>query len=147
MLMKMILYRYIRGEKNDTTLSLMYELLIQLLVEKCAAPQADPVVEDVRRLMALHYNDPQFSVSELLASTGYHKDHVRRRFIAACGVTPVEYLTALRMENAKKLLRRKKEMRLSIADIGAMCGYYDGHYFSRVFKKYFGITPEEFVRQ
>jgi AraC-like DNA-binding protein len=144
-LMKMMLYRYIKGEKNDPTLSLMFDLVIQLLSEKCAALQRDPVVEDVCRLLALHYNDPQLSLAELLESTGYHKDYIRRRFIAACGVTPSEYLTSLRIEHAKRLLKRKNELQFSVADIGEMCGYYDPHYFSRVFKKQVGVTPEMFV--
>ena len=144
-LMKMMLRRSIMGEKNDSTLLLMYELVTQLLVEKCDV-QTDLVVEDVRRLLALNYNNPQLSLSQVLESTGYNKDHVRRRFLAVCGVTPGAYLTALRMEQAKKLLGRRDELRLSIAEVGARCGYYDGHYFSRVFKKHLGITPEEFEK-
>ena len=146
-LMKMMLYRYIKGEKNDPTLSLMFDLVIQLLSEKCAALQRDPVVEDVCRLLALHYNDPQLSLAELLESTGYHKDYIRRRFIAACGVTPSEYMTSLRIEHAKRLLKRKNELQFSVADIGEMCGYYDPHYFSRIFKKETGVPPEKFASQ
>ena len=144
-LAKMMLFRYIRGEKNDPTLTLMYDLVVQLLAEKCAALQRDPVVEDVCRLLALHYNDSQLSLAELLESTGYNRDYVRRRFIAVRGVTPSEYLTSLRVEHAKRLLKRKDELQLSIADIGEMCGYYDSRYFSRVFKKQVGVTPEVFA--
>ena len=146
-LMKMMLYRYIKGEKNDPTLSLMFDLVIQLLSEKCAALQRDPVVEDVCRLLALHYNDPQLSVSALLETTGYNKDHIRRRFISVRGITPSEYLTQLRIKHAKRLLKRKNELQLSVADIGEMCGYYDPHYFSRIFKKETGVTPEKYASQ
>ena len=146
-LMKMMLYRYIKGGKNDATLSLMLDLVIQLLNEKCVALQQDPVVEEVCRLLALHYNDPQFSVSALLETTGYNKDHIRRRFISVRGVTPSEYLTQLRIKHAKRLLKRKNELQLSVADIGEMCGYYDPHYFSRIFKKETGVTPEKFASQ
>ena len=146
-LMKMMLYRYIKGEKNDPTLSLMFDLVIQLLSEKCAALQRDPVVEEVCRLLALHYNDPQLSVSALLETTGYNKDHIRRRFISVRGITPSEYLTQLRIKHAKRLLKRKNELQLSVADIGEMCGYYDPHYFSRIFKKETGVTPEKYASQ
>jgi len=144
-LMQMMFYRYIKGGKNDSTLSLMFDLVMQLLSEKCAALQRDPVVEEVCRLLALHYNDPQLSLSELLESTGYHKDYLRRRFIAVCGVTPSAYLTSLRIEHAKRLLKRKNELQFSVADIGEMCGYYDPHYFSRIFRKQVGVTPELFA--
>lgn len=146
-LMKMMLYRYIKGGKNDATLSLMFDLVIQLLNEKCAALQRDPVVEEVCRLLALHYNDPQLSVSALLETTGYNKDHIRRRFISVRGVTPSEYLASLRIGHAKQLLKRKNELQLSVADIGEMCGYYDPHYFSRIFKKETGVSPEKFASQ
>lgn len=146
-LMKMMLYRYIKGEKNDSTLSLMFDLVMQLLSEKCADRQRDPVVEEVCRLLALHYNDPQLSVSELLEATGYNKDHIRRKFISARDVTPSEYLTSLRIGHAKRLLKQKNELRFSVADIGEMCGYYDPHYFSRIFKKETGVPPEKFASQ
>ncbi|MBO5252580.1 MAG: helix-turn-helix transcriptional regulator [Clostridia bacterium] len=146
-MMQMMFYRYIKGEKNDPTLSLMLELVLRLLSEKYTALQRDPVIEDVRRLLALHYNDTQLSLSALLESTGYNKDHIRRRFVAVCGITPSAYLTSLKIEHAKRLLRSKTRLQLSVADIGEMCGYTDPHYFSRVFKKETGLTPEGFAAQ
>ena len=146
-LMRIMLHRYIRGEKNDFIISLMYDLVVRLLAEKCTTLQNDSVVENVCRMLALHYSDPQLSLSALLESTGYHKDYIRRRFVTVCGMTPNQYLTSLRIENAKKLLKQKNNMRFSIADIGVMCGYYDPNYFSRVFKKHVGVTPERFITQ
>ena len=143
-LMKMMLYRHLGGNKNDSVLSTMYELFLQLLAEKCTSLPTDPIVEAVRRNLMLHFNDPEFSLSSALEETGYQKDYIRRRFIAVCGATPGECLTALRIEHAKKLLMKRKETGLSIADIGSMCGYYDGRYFSRTFKKHVGVTPTEF---
>ena len=146
-LMKMMLYRYLGGNKNDTVLSTMYELFLQLLSEKNASLPTDPIVEVIRRNLMLHFNDPEFSLSSALGETGYQKDYIRRRFIAVCGTTPGEYLTAMRIEHAKRLLLKRAKTGLSIADIGAMCGYYDGRYFSRVFKKHVGVPPTEFLAE
>ena len=55
-----------------------------------------------------------------------------------------EYLTELRIENAKRLLERRGEMGLTITEIALRCGYYDSHYFSKVFKKRVGVSPERF---
>jgi AraC-like DNA-binding protein len=79
--------------------------------------------------------------------TGYNKDYIRRRFVKACGMTPNEYLTSLRIEHAKKLLSQKKNTQIYVADIGVMCGYYDPNYFSRIFKKQTGITPEQYANK
>jgi len=144
-LIKMMLYKFTSSNKNDRTLTLMYELFIRLITERCASGKADPVSESISRYLALNFNEPELSLSKVLTDTGYNKDYVRRRFIAAYGVTPGQYLTNLRIENAKKLLRQRKESGDSIADIGAMCGYYDGHYFSKIFKKQVGVEPREYA--
>ncbi|MBE6554363.1 MAG: helix-turn-helix domain-containing protein [Ruminococcaceae bacterium] len=139
-----MLYRFVRGKK-DTTFSLLYELFFRLLTEKCAFQKNDPVVEEVCGVLARNYNDPELSLAQVLSATGYQKDHIRRRFVSACGITPVEYLTELRIENAKRLLERREEMGLTVAEVALRCGYYDSHYFSKVFKKRVGVTPEHYV--
>ena len=144
-LMQMMLCRYLKTNKNDVALDLMYELLLQLVTEKTSGVKSDQVVEDICHRSALSFNDPELSVSDVLESTGYQKDYIRRRFFRACGVTPLQYLTSLRMEYAKNLLKRRRGLGLSVADVGTMCGYYDGGYFSRVFKKQVGVTPEAYV--
>ena len=54
------------------------------------------------------------------------------------GETFVEYLTGLRMEHAKNLLREKEK---SIKQICVESGYSDPNYFSRIFKKMTGLSP------
>ena len=53
----------------------------------------------------------------------------------------IEYLTEIRLKNARELL---KDSRLSIKEICVESGYSDPNYFSRIFKKYEGVTPSEF---
>lgn len=56
----------------------------------------------------------------------------------------IEYLTHLRLEEAKKLL---KENNLSIKEICFEVGYKDPNYFSRLFKKQVGCRPTEYVKE
>lgn len=53
----------------------------------------------------------------------------------------IEYLTKTRMRNARQLL---KNPAYNIKEVCAMSGYSDPNYFSRIFKKYEGITPSEY---
>lgn len=53
----------------------------------------------------------------------------------------IEYLTKIRMKNAEKLLLAPS---YSIKEICVMSGYGDPNYFSRIFKKYEGVTPSEY---
>ena len=53
----------------------------------------------------------------------------------------IEYLTKIRMKHAEKLLL---DPSYSIKEICVMSGYGDPNYFSRIFKKYEGVTPSEY---
>ncbi|MCR5291730.1 MAG: response regulator [Eubacterium sp.] len=57
------------------------------------------------------------------------------------GVNFIEYLTNLRIEKAKNLLRNSQK---SIKEICVEVGYSDANYFSRTFKKNVGVTPSEY---
>ena len=53
----------------------------------------------------------------------------------------IEYLTSIRVNEAKRLLT---DCNMSMKEIGILVGYSDPNYFSRIFKKTVGITPTEF---
>jgi len=57
------------------------------------------------------------------------------------GCTIMEYLTKVRMEEAKKLLRHPQ---LNVVQVADRVGYSDPSYFTKVFKKSEGVTPTEF---
>jgi two-component system response regulator YesN len=62
-------------------------------------------------------------------------------FKEVTGENFIEYLTNIRIEEAKKLLQNRD---LSIKNICADTGYSDPNYFSRIFKKQVGVTPTEY---
>ena len=66
-----------------------------------------------------------------------------RRFKAAIGVSPKEYLLKLRMDKAKHLLLEKSA---NIREIAYVCGFENEYYFSSCFKKSVGLSPSEFRR-
>ncbi|MBQ7336110.1 MAG: helix-turn-helix domain-containing protein [Clostridia bacterium] len=146
-LMKMMLNRYLHSNKHDPVLESMYELAMQIIRENCIKRHKDPDVESLIQQLAHTFQDPEISISDLLAGTGFQKDHIRRKFIAETGMTPNQYLTSLRITHAKQYLKKRKEMNLSITDIGALCGYYDPHYFARIFKQETGITPSKYAAE
>ena len=144
-LFRMMLLRYLRQKKPDAVLFAMCELVMQLSKEHYEAKKVDHTVEKIVQQITLSFNDPDFRVSDVLEHSGYAKDYIRRRFIAEMGMPPAAYLTFIRISNAKKLLRMQDQMENTIAEIAAMCGYYDPSYFSRVFKKETGQSPAEYA--
>ena len=64
-----------------------------------------------------------------------------RRFRQATGTPPGEYLKELRFSHAMDLLRRTD---LPLTDISIRCGFCDGNYLCRLFRRRMGITPRQF---
>ncbi len=61
-----------------------------------------------------------------------------RRFHAATGYQPMDYVHALRIEEAKQLLERDT---LAVNEVSQAVGYEDSAYFRRLFKRKAGLTP------
>jgi AraC-like DNA-binding protein len=102
-------------------------------------------VDSFKGLLYENLSNPDFDVSEEIEKSGYSKDHFRRCFKEETGLTPLEHLTVLRINRAKKLLRATPYQ--SIGSIAAGCGFSDEFYFSRVFRKETGISPREYRKK
>ena len=81
------------------------------------------------------------SLSDICAKFYVGKSHLCKIFGEHVGMTPIEYLTSLKMTEAKKLLRRDD---ISIGAISDTLGYSSIHNFSRAFKKAVGVSPREY---
>ena len=64
-------------------------------------------------------------------------------FSAAVGKTPYEYLTRLRLEEAKRLILMGE---LSMSEIAEQCGFSSTSYFIQVFHKTAGVSPDKYRR-
>ncbi|HEX3014837.1 MAG TPA: AraC family transcriptional regulator, partial [Desulfobacteria bacterium] len=67
--------------------------------------------------------------------------YLSRVFKQSLGCTLMEYLTQVRVEQAKQMLRKPK---YNVMQAAVECGFEDPAYFTRVFKKVEGITPSKF---
>ena len=88
-----------------------------------------------------HYMDEEISLNTVANVANVSSNHFSALFSQKLGQTFIEYLTSLRMNKAKELLRCTG-MRSS--EIAGEIGYKDAHYFSYLFKKTQGMTPSDY---
>ena len=81
------------------------------------------------------------SLDEVSGKVDVSPYYFTRLFKEETGETFLEYLTKLRMDKAKELM---KDQSISVKDICTRVGYADPNYFSRIFKKAVGMTPTEY---
>jgi len=88
-----------------------------------------------------HYMEEDISLNTVANVANVSANHFSALFSQNMGQTFIEYLTSLRMNKAKELLRCTG-MRSS--EIAGEIGYKDAHYFSYLFKKTQGMTPSDY---
>lgn len=90
----------------------------------------------------IHENyQTELNLDKLADFMHLNKTYLCQLFKKEVGMTYIAYLTEYRVEQAKKLLRETSD---SLAEISELIGYADPAYFSRIFKKYEGISPNQY---
>ncbi|MGH2622399.1 MAG: helix-turn-helix domain-containing protein, partial [Sphingobacterium sp.] len=78
------------------------------------------------------------TIAELAKKAGTNEQYLKKYFKLCFGKTVMNYITQIKMEQAKKLIL---ERNYRIADIAIMIGYKHATHFTNAFKKHFGIIP------
>ena len=123
---------------DEATLGLVFE-------EGTATEQNGPVTvlgltfanNDERR----EYFRTELNVNELASIAGYTPDYFRILFKEKTGKTPKKYILDKKIDYAKKLLEHST---LSITNISYECGFNYVPQFLVFFKKYAGLTPNQY---
>lgn len=87
-----------------------------------------------------HFNTP-LTLEETAESVHLHPSYFSSLFKQSTGSSFKEYLNMIRIEESKRLLSNTD---FSIIDVAVAVGFDDQSYFSKVFKKYTGLTPKQF---
>lgn len=87
-----------------------------------------------------HYTE-HITLNALAGAAGRNPQYISAVFSKNCGISITQYITSLRVEEAKRLLRSTG---LPVGEIAARVGYPDAKYFSRVFQRLTGSSPREY---
>lgn len=87
--------------------------------------------------------DKEISLEDVSRYVGVSPQHFSKIFKQETGANYVDWLTKLRIEQAKKYLHAGKH---TIKEVCFQVGYKDPNYFSRIFRKIVGMTPSEYAK-
>ena len=83
-----------------------------------------------------------YTVEELARSVGFSRSQLHRKLKALCDKSPNELIRDFRLTRAKELLEQKAG---NVSEIAYQVGYSNLSYFTKSFKKAFGVIPSELV--
>jgi transcriptional regulator GlxA family with amidase domain len=115
---------------------LPYETLVRRI------PHADSVVRTCEEWLGENFTDTE-AIRHLIDRAKVPERTLKRRFKAATGMTLIDYLQNLRVEQAKRLLESGP---LPVDEISAEVSYEDPSFFRRLFKRRTGLTPSQYRR-
>ena len=131
----------------DRAVLLLEDLLLQMHEQPMDKPEINSYfMPGLKKLKNALMQDPQLKWDFMRESSslGISYPHFRRIFRQYTGISPVNYLIKCRLQVAERLLLYSGDQ---IRSISEKCGIADEFYFSRLFKKYYKLSPNTYRKE
>jgi len=109
----------------------------------CNTQHSDAIVQECQSWIEQNYHCSN-PVKEMVALSGLNSRTFARRFRAATGFQPLQYVQGIRIEVAKHMLESGAD---NIEEVGSCVGYDDPTSFRRIFKRKAGLAPAIYRRK
>ena len=118
-------------------------LLVDNLLPETAEPinQEPELILQVRALVEQHLEDSEYGVEQLAQELCMERTGLYKKLTALTNTTPVAFIRSIRLHHAAVLLQEGKQ---SVNEIAERTGFSSPSYFTKCFKKEFGILPSEY---
>ena len=98
----------------------------------------------LRQLVADHMDHGETDMEHLAPLMAMSQTQLRRKIAAVTGISAAKYVTFLRIEEAKELL--KQYPNVTIIEVAYSTGFADNAHFTKVFRRFTGQTPMQFIK-
>ncbi|HEY5748622.1 MAG TPA: ATP-binding protein, partial [Chryseolinea sp.] len=116
----------------------------RLLVSPAPTREAsldDKFLDKARTIVDAYLGDYTFTVEQMAEEMNLSRTQLFRKLKALTGLSPNDFIKDIRLKRAAEMIRQKVDI---ITQIGYAVGFNDQSYFTKCFKKQFGVTPTEF---
>ena len=100
-------------------------------------------LQTVTNIIQSEIDNPELNSTFLADKMALSISQLSRKINGITGYSTISYVLQLKLNKAKKMLA---DDNISITEVSDACGFYDVSYFSRVFKKEFGISPSHYQK-
>ena len=108
------------------------------------ARQVEDAVIAKCQVWAAENYDNEAPVGRMVERSGLTERTFKRRFAKATGLSPMEYIHTLRLEEAKQMLEAGD---LPVEAVASEVGYEDASFFGRLFRRKVGLTPAQYRKR
>lgn len=125
----------------------LHEEMVDLSLYTADLPQdhdTENITERAMSFVLKNIDDDQLSVLQLAEELGMGRNRLQREMKAFTGLTPVEFVRTIRLNEAKKKLLNRS---FTVSEVAYAVGFNNLSYFSRTFKAEFGVLPTEWQQE
>ena len=98
-------------------------------------------MDELNRLLEQHYTNEDFGIEEACADMKVSRVQLHRKLVALTGISTSHFINNFRLDKAANLLHSGRK---TIAEIAYETGFSDPNYFSKIFKKKYGKSAQDF---
>jgi AraC-like DNA-binding protein len=102
---------------------------------------SEELVRQVVGYLSTQYAEP-VTIEGMAETLGYNRAYLSRLFKQRTSLSPVTFLTKLRVDHGRRLLRERPE--LTVEQIASSVGFQDALYFSKQFRRWYGQSPTDY---
>jgi len=106
------------------------------------SPADENFMKELNRLVESQLNKPNLKIDFLCKEMGTSSSKLYRKIKELTDLSPNEFIRTLRLKKSAQILKTKK---YNVSEVSDMVGFNDPLYFSRCFKKQFGISPSNLL--
>ncbi len=139
--------RYVRSVTGNSIEYGSFKAFCRALIDmsekmfRSPGEKSPDIIDQIKDYVARNYMN-NISVNVLADKLDLTPNYLSKVFHEKSGIKFIDYLTEVRIANAKRILKQNR--RVSVKDVSIMVGYYSPRHFSNLFQKMTGATPSEF---
>lgn len=138
-------YYYSNNSEGRSHLLPLYgQLIIASLSMRKPEHLHSEIVQEIENEILKNYPDRSYDLNRFLNTLPFSAGYLKKLFKKETGLTPLQYLSDKRLENAANYLAANGGNQ-SISEIARQCGFNDPLYFSRVFRRKYGVAPRDYT--
>jgi YesN/AraC family two-component response regulator len=135
--------RYVSTQLHLFLMMVAHEFLTaECAKEDTKRKKSEVAVDSLIRYLNAHYTE-NITSDQISERFEMNFDYLNRVFSSVTGSTIFYYINMLRISNAKQLITTTN---LTFAEVAYLVGVEDRYYFTRLFKRYVGMTPTDYYR-
>lgn len=137
---------YFRGADGEQKLQMLHEYIQEtaIVVKQLVKERDQSILARIAGYIRLHFRNPALKIQDIASEVHFSTAYLSYLFKQEMKKNVWDYVTELRIEEAKRLLATTDKKRYEVA---YEVGYESPEHFGRMFKRYAGVSPAEYRKE